>query len=423
MQLLNRSFLAVAVVAFYSLPAFALGSGAFANQAGVSTKATAHGYAFAGVADDPSAIFYNPAGLAQVKGWQIMVGGSILALKTEHITPTGIKDKTASNLPIAPYFYLTGAPSNSPWTFGIGVNSPFGLVTEWKNDSFSSYWATKSQVYMYAVNPTAAYALSEKLSLGAGVDYFNIYNVELNQRVPGLPASPEGDGKFSGDGAGWGYNFGALWKPVEKHSFGLSYRSKVNVKVKGDTELSGVTGALSLLYLGGASSYKTGASTKMKFPQSLLLGYGFHPNSKWTVFADYEWFNWSRNKETKFDYDQNNALLTQSVPREWRNSNNVGVGTEWKAKDWLDLRCGALVYEAVVPSKTLESSLPDSSRFDLTIGVGFHLGNSNIDFAYNSIFFNNRNIDNNAGNSFSSMDGKFKTMINIFSVGLSHKWG
>lgn len=399
-----------------NLNVFALGSGALSNESGLSTKVMSHGYAFSGIADDASAIFYNPAGLIQTNGWEVMTGASVLDLKSKHTTPAGVTDKMAGNTPVAPYFYISH--SNEKWGYGIGVNSPFGLVTEWKDDSFAKYHATESKLLMYMVNPTVSYKFSDSFSVGGGVDFVNVFDVELNQKVPG---APDGQGKFTGDGTAWGYNMGLLWKPAERHSFGLSYRSQVNIPIEGETELKDVNGLFAFAI--GGSSYKTNTRTEFKLPQSVLLGYGFRPNERWTIFADYEWVNWSSTEETRFDHERNNAVLTQTVSRDWKSTNNVGVGAEWKVNERVDLRFGGLVYERVVPSGTLEASLPDSSRFMLSVGPGFHFGNFSVDLGYNAIFFNDRTVDNNAGNAFASMDGKYETMINIYSLGISHKWG
>jgi len=202
--------------------------------------------------------------------------------------------------------------------------------------------------------------------------------------------------------------------------FGLSYRSQVNVTVEGKTELKELQDATAFAF--GGSEYKTNTTTELKFPQSVLLGYGFKPNDKWTVYADYEWVNWNVVTETKFNYEQNNPNLTQQIARNWKNTNNLGIGTQWKVTPMVDLRGGFLTYESVVPSSTLESSIPDSSRWALTLGSGVHFGNTSVDLGYNAIFFKKRTIDNNAGNATSSMDGTYKTMINVFSLGFSQKW-
>jgi long-chain fatty acid transport protein len=411
---------------------FALGGAALGNQAGISTRIMSLGYSFSGVSDDASAIFFNPGGLTQVKGLNLMTGASVLNLATEHTSTAGTNDEMESNTPFVPYFYSSYSNPNSRWAYGLGINSPFGLITEWKDDSFSKYYATKSQLLMYVINPTIAYSFTDSLSFGAGIDYFNVYDTELNARVFNvdsllIPGSPTGDGnsKLSGDGTAWGYNFGAHWRANDKHSFGLSYRSQVNVPVEGTVELSnlqdGTAFAFNGLSLG--STYKSDVTTEFKFPQSVLFGYGFKPSEKMTLYADYEWVNWAIVEETKFNFSNNNANLTQSINRDWKNSNNVGIGLEYKANQRVDLRVGGFLYERVIPSSTLEASLPESGRFGLTTGVGLHFGNASIDLGYNAIFFNDRDVDNNQGNVFGSLDGKYETFINVFSTGVSYKWG
>ncbi len=73
-----------------NLPAAAVGSGALANQTGISARSLGFANAYAGVADDPSAIFFNPAGLTQVKGFRLMEGGAILLIQSEHTDRNGI---------------------------------------------------------------------------------------------------------------------------------------------------------------------------------------------------------------------------------------------------------------------------------------------------------------------------------------------
>lgn len=412
----NKWFILFAILFSPSI-LFALGAGGISNETGVSARALAYGYSFAGLADDASAIWFNPAGLTQVKGFQLMTGVAVLKIDSEHTSMSGVKDRMAPNTPVAPNFYISYSGESSPFAMGIGVNAPFGLITEWKDDSsFSRFYATKSKVLMYNLNPTLAYAINEKISIGGGLDYFNLYDTELDRKSYQAPF-PSGSSSISGDGTGWGYNFGVHWIPLENHMFGISYRSQVNVPIKGTSEIKGSTGATLL---------KTDVTTELKFPQSITLGYAFKPNQKWILTTDYEWMNWSVVDKTKFNFSQYQANLhgPDTIQRNWRSTNNIGFGAQYKLNKLTDLRFGSFIFERVIPSENLEATLPESSRFGITLGSGFHFRNITIDIGYNAIFFNDRNINN--GNEIAglySQDGKFKTMINVFSLGFSQKWG
>ena len=70
-----RVFLGLTIVGFLiSVPASPSGFQVMTQGA----RATGMGLAFTGVADDPTAIFYNPAGLGWQKHFEIYVGGALL---------------------------------------------------------------------------------------------------------------------------------------------------------------------------------------------------------------------------------------------------------------------------------------------------------------------------------------------------------
>src|SRR5688572_25517174 len=100
MNKLLQSFTAGICLISFTTSAGALGSGGWSNVTGTSARAAGFGYAFAGVADDPSAINYNPAGLVQSKGWQVMTGAAILQFNMEHTTPAGVTDRAVSHHPV-----------------------------------------------------------------------------------------------------------------------------------------------------------------------------------------------------------------------------------------------------------------------------------------------------------------------------------
>lgn len=93
--------------------------------------------AFAAQADDPSAVYYNPAGTTQLTGLQLYVGSSLIGGSTSFTGPTGAATTGNYNgsvaVPPSSYLYLTANLkdlhlTDAPLTAGIGLTTPFGLL-------------------------------------------------------------------------------------------------------------------------------------------------------------------------------------------------------------------------------------------------------------------------------------------------------
>ena len=91
--------------------------------------AVGRGMAVVATADNPSAIYYNPAGITQIEGNNLRVG--ILRHRPAaqlHLVPTGVKARGTAELPErAAVLFHTHSSENCPISFGLGMYSPFGL--------------------------------------------------------------------------------------------------------------------------------------------------------------------------------------------------------------------------------------------------------------------------------------------------------
>ena len=156
---------------FLCLWFFAAGS-AFAGGPVHGARAAAMGTAFNAVADDPSAILFNPAGLTQIKGTAVY--GVVTALKpeTEYTDTAGQAETTESQLFFPPNMYLSSDLDKKDFVFGIGLYSPFGIGgRKWSRTGLTRYASTESSIGTFSVNPTIAWQISPAVSLAAGVDY------------------------------------------------------------------------------------------------------------------------------------------------------------------------------------------------------------------------------------------------------------
>src|SRR5207249_9832508 len=113
--------------------AFASGYSIYEQGAG----AMANAGAFTARADDPSALFFNPAGIVQLDGIRFNIGTNAIFLTGSEFESssgptTGQEFDQAENVAWPSSLYYT-QKLNDRWTWGFGLTSPFGLKTEWDN--------------------------------------------------------------------------------------------------------------------------------------------------------------------------------------------------------------------------------------------------------------------------------------------------
>lgn len=161
-----------------------LGAG-FALYEG-SARGNALGGATVGRADDPSALFFNPAGVTQLPGTQVMAGATFIMPKTDVTTQAysgapGVTTTSESNV-APPHLYLTYQATDRVW-LGLGVFSPFGLGTEFNSSWPGRYNSYNAVIQTMTINPNIAFKLNDRLSMAIGLD-FMYFKLKLEQMVP-----------------------------------------------------------------------------------------------------------------------------------------------------------------------------------------------------------------------------------------------
>ena len=200
-------------------------------------EATAMGNAFTATADNPSAIYYNPAGIMQLDGLTSLISGYGIEIH-EHYDPLpGDKaDHQTQNhqkLQGVPQSYYVYHPKNQPWAVGLGVYTPFGFSLEYPDDASFRSEGLYGSVEFITVNPVLAVQVTRSLSIGVGLSV-NYINAELREGISPM----QGDlFQFKGDGFAVGANAGIMWKPTPRQSIGLSYHSPVEGDLSGHTSI------------------------------------------------------------------------------------------------------------------------------------------------------------------------------------------
>jgi len=412
----------------------AVGSGGYTNQV-VDSKALSLGNAFTALADNPSALFFNPAGLAGI-GSQATVGIAPTFSKTDYQPAGGGSGESTDNDPaLVPNLFATHQ-LNDKIGLGVGVFSPFGLETHWSNTGSLRYVATDSRLTVVQMSAGIGYRPMPSLSIGAGAVYAQVdANLQsqmnltaLNSFLAGsLVPSADGVKTLEGDGGALGYTAGVLFNPAEKVRLGLSYRSAFHVTVKGDTKLEGLSANSAGLF--GGTNYQTQTETRVVLPESLTFGAAANVTEKLLVSADAEWVNYARVKSTAFSFSETDAnragILNQGnpVPRDWDATWNVGLGAQYTLNERWAPRAGYFYYPEAIPEATWDPSTPESERHGITLGLGFNQGPVTVDFAYNYILFIDRSISNQVGaTSLATVNGEYSSTGHILSMNLAYRW-
>src|SRR4051794_9606260 len=138
--------------------AFGAGFGLFEQGA----KATAMGGAFAATADDPSAIFYNVAGIAQQRHASFLMGATAINFANEFTGDpndafaSGSRGFYKRHTFVPPNAYAI-VPIGGNLTFGVGVNAPFGLRTDWDDPWIGRGASRDANIKVLSVEPAVAW--------------------------------------------------------------------------------------------------------------------------------------------------------------------------------------------------------------------------------------------------------------------------
>ncbi len=404
--------------------AFAAGSGAFRIEV-VDAAAMGKGAAVVAQADNPSAIYYNPAGMTQLDGkLNISLGASIIQPFTTYKNNSGNETDMRRQIFTIPNILAVSNLGLEKFAFGIGTTSNWGTGTYWAEDSFSKYVATKSDFNTQTVMFSGAYDINDNLSIGVSADYVKS-NINKKKKVDNV-ISEDGDFQLKGkDNSSWGYRLSSLYKLNKKHSFGIMYRSPIDIKFKGKLYIDNLNPAIYGGYNFG-STYETEVTSKMTLPQSILLGYCYKPDDKWRFEFDVEWMDWASIQEEKIDYPSETDATRLSilnngnpVPKDWHSTFSYAIGTEYKINDFLKLRGGYFFHKSPIPGTNFEPSLPDATSNSVTVGAGINLNkNTTLDFAYAAMFFDKRKISTTVHEN---IDGEYRTFDNIYMLTLTVK--
>jgi long-chain fatty acid transport protein len=390
----------ISILMLKPIPAVAVGF-RLPNQ---DPEAISRGNAFAATADNPSAIYYNPAGITQLKGNNARVGVYFISADSEYTSPTGAKAKTDSSLQPVPQLYYVYSPESFPLAFGLGVYAPYGLALDWgKNTSFSSL-AESGKLLFATVNPVVAWRINSSLSIAIGPT-INYSQATLKQGLYGVPG---GEFKFDGDGTGYSFNAGIRWQPSEMWAFGLNYRYTTTVDYNGNSDTKPSPPL--------PSSKSTHGS--ILFPQFVAGGISFRPTENWNIELDADWTDWDSVDQIMFHHT---AFGDIPFPLDYRSSWMYEFGITRQLGKGYFVSTGYIYSENSSPDRHFNPIIPDMNLHLGSVGFG-HRG-TRWDWAIAYHFaYGTREVRNSVSATPETADGSYRTFNNAFNISATYKF-
>ncbi len=396
-------------LALAAAPSAARGSGFGVNEN--SARVMGMGGAFVGVANSPAAIFWNPAGLAQLPGLNVELGLTYITAAADYTGEVpGASGASATVDAERGHFFLPNLHAayalSDRVVAGFGVYVPYGLTMKWPDrvtvaGAERPWWGRGlvKEISLQTVyfNPTVAVRLHRRVSLGLGFVAARAA-VSLKRAVTqsGDPAD-DIDFELSGDDVSFGATAGLLLHAIpELINVGLAYRGGVNFEFEGKAAFTrGGDGAG--VPAGLRATLKDGpARASLALPHVISLGVGIFPMPALSVGFGIDLITWSTYDELAITFPEAPAL-NQTDEKAWSNSVALRIGAEYEVlRDNLPLRLGIIYDQGPIPAATLGPELPDGDRYELSLGAGYRLRGFSVDLAYQVLFTGKIDADDSA---------------------------
>ncbi len=422
-MILNKKYVFIMIMIF-ALPALARANGL--NLNGLGSRALSMGGAFVAVANDFSAIYWNPAGAAlfdrPLAGFQVF---DLIPTETYRYAPYIDAKSDPAHVfgGLVSYYH----PISSRAVVGFGIYTPSGMGGEWNIEDFSPYsggilYKWSSKIGFVSFSPLVAFKASDVVSVGAtfSLNYAmsNMSTIAGVFELPEMPGVPVDLGQYEEKLSGWGFGatLGVLAKPSKKVSLGLTIRTPSTIKFKG----TGIVSHFPLYDVAGTSDMER----EFTWPLCIAGGVAFRPLSPLLITADVQWSQWSKLEKNITLYK--NAFWQEfwgaegytEILMAWKDKTQIRFGAEYAVSPTLALRTGYCYDPAPSPDETMNALLPSYTYNTFTFGLGFIVSHLKIDAGLEYMAGKDRIIEYGGHND----PGTFSMQMIIPSISMSYRF-
>jgi long-chain fatty acid transport protein len=364
------------------------------------------GRAFSGdaaIADNASAISRNPALGVLFKDSQISLGATYIDpnIDVEGTTSIGeisISETSDDIAPsaVVPYGYFT-APIKDNISFGLALNSYFGLKTDYSDDFPALSLANDAEITAIYVTPSLAWKIDELFSIGVGLNIVSV-DASISSSIPNTSNDVL---SLEGSDGNHGWHIGMAWTVNNSLNIGLSHRSTIDLKLSG-TARSDV------------QNFQSGAKLNFELPSTTELSAAYNITPHWLLSFTAAETSWTSFQGLEA-YLETGTMLEVSNAK-WEDSRRYALGITYSGCEKWAYRVGFSIDESATDIESRRLSIPDTDRRWFTVGATYHLDDkSNLDFAIGYIGGDEAPIED-AGQTGTSFSGEQSGSVNLFGL-------
>ncbi len=341
--------------------------------------------------DSGLALFYNPAGLAEVSTNDIEINASFILPNLSYSSQDGTKYDSAKKVNVPVSMFYTH-PLTNRITFAIGITTPVFKNDQWENSFPGRFFSSQYEVRTNDLSFGLGYKVSDNLNIGFSIDYSSTYlkysNFIKSPYYDYLAGTNELIGYFELKGEiddsqnDTGFTVGIQYNFFSKWSLGVSYKSSkdfefknIPVKFEQITEVGFLNAEESFNRLFG--DLNETLTTKFQIPSQLSVGISYRPTNRWLIEFDYIKLFTSDNDVPVFDYSINNdSIVDRNYSEKWDDMSLYGFSIEYTATKKIHIM-GAMRYGSdVIPTADWHPAIANGEMFWISLGLSY-LDNGN----------------------------------------------
>lgn len=395
-----------------------------------SVNSTARSGSYTAYTPGADATYFNPANMSWLEN-RARIEADATWIHLSSISYTDARgsayngDSESENFFMPTLFAVS--PECNKFRFGFSVTAPAGLSKQWQ-DPYPRTFAEEFTLKVFEFNPTVSYKFNDRFSVGGGVR--GIY-VDGKVKSRGVVQPPNITAIRDMDGDTWeaGYNLALTVRPTEKMNLSLTYRSEVDLGVKGHAELTtNLTRLPTAPFTPIPSRYSGDTGVEIPLPAVLAAAVSYTFFDQLTVEFEYDRTFWSDYENLDFTYPVSlvNPVLTRAfdnpVPKYWDDTDSWRLSLTYDLKNNWTLMAGFGIDENPIPSSTVGFELPDSDALLYSAGVRYKINNDmEVGVAYLYDYKKSRSVNNLAEGG--RVNGTFEdASASLLTVGLAYKF-